>query len=352
MKFSVLIPVYNAKKYLEECLLSVLNQTYQDFEIILVDDGSTDESGKICDKYHADYSDKIKVIHQVNQGQLTSRCNAIKAACGEYCVFADADDLLAENALEMIHMNLSKFDEPDMLIYSFFYEDENGCKRKAKKLFDDGRVEKDRLYQLFYTDTGLNNVWTKAVKREIALCKEFDFSKYYGLRCSEDKLHSMVMVDGCREVVYIYENLYRYRLFAESTTRQYSLEKIDKFNDIILFDELIKFAEKWGLNSEQWKTKIEINSVNYMIYVFDLFFLHTSPKKRKELLAYDWASFLPDNLSLKKIEDNGLIPQVRKDLARWIVEKNETRLKMYYFKKSIYQSVKKIKRKSVRSEKT
>ena len=70
MKFSVLIPVYNTEKYLEDCLQSVLNQTYQDFEIIIVDDGSTDSSGEICDRYQKENPDKIKVIHKDNQGQL------------------------------------------------------------------------------------------------------------------------------------------------------------------------------------------------------------------------------------------------------------------------------------------
>ena len=100
LKFSVLIPVYNTEKYIEECLQSVLNQTYQDFEIILVDDGSTDSSGVICDNYQKDYPEKIKVKHKENQGQLASRCVAIKEAKGDYCIFVDSDDSIKNNLLE------------------------------------------------------------------------------------------------------------------------------------------------------------------------------------------------------------------------------------------------------------
>ena len=106
LKFSVLIPIYNTEKYLEECLQSVLNQTYQDFEIIIVDDGSTDSSGALCDDYQKDYPEKIKVIHNKNQGQLASRCIASQQAKGQYCIFMDADDLLIDIALETINNNM------------------------------------------------------------------------------------------------------------------------------------------------------------------------------------------------------------------------------------------------------
>ena len=92
MLFSVLIPVCNAEKYLAQCMESVLEQTYSDYEIVLIDDGSTDSSGSLCDKYEQEHLN-VRVIHQENQGQLLTRCNAICAAKGEYCVFLDSDDL-------------------------------------------------------------------------------------------------------------------------------------------------------------------------------------------------------------------------------------------------------------------
>ena len=103
MKFSILVPVYNVEQYFEQCLQSLLNQTYKDFEVILVDDGSKDSSGEICDRYQAEYPDKIKVIHQKNQGQLASRCNAIKAAVGDYCIFVDSDDMIDVKLLETVN---------------------------------------------------------------------------------------------------------------------------------------------------------------------------------------------------------------------------------------------------------
>ncbi len=102
MKISVVIPVYNVKPYLERCVNSVLNQTYKDLEIILVDDGSTDGSGELCDQIA--FTDKrICVIHQENQGLSEARNTGIQKARGEYLVFVDSDDLwLLDDGLETI----------------------------------------------------------------------------------------------------------------------------------------------------------------------------------------------------------------------------------------------------------
>lgn len=92
-QISAIIPVYNAEKYLEKCVESILNQSYQDFELILVDDGSTDGSGKICDKY-AENDSRIRTIHTKNRGPAAARRTGIETAGGEYVTFVDADDWL------------------------------------------------------------------------------------------------------------------------------------------------------------------------------------------------------------------------------------------------------------------
>lgn len=98
MKISVIIPVYNVESYLAECIESVLCQTYKDYEIILVDDGSTDSSGEICDRY-ASQDSRIRVIHKENGGLSDARNCGLKEVSGEYTLFLDSDDFLAETAL-------------------------------------------------------------------------------------------------------------------------------------------------------------------------------------------------------------------------------------------------------------
>ncbi len=102
-RISVIIPVYKCEEYLEACVNSILNQTFSDFEIILVDDGSPDNSGKICDDLAEKYHDKIIVLHQENQGQAAARNNAVKSARGEWLHFVDSDDTLHPQMLQSLY---------------------------------------------------------------------------------------------------------------------------------------------------------------------------------------------------------------------------------------------------------
>lgn len=113
MKVSVVIPVYNVECYLERCVQSVLRQTYRDFEIILVDDGSTDGSGSLCDQL-AQQDSRIRVVHQQNQGLSAARNQGVRCANGEYIAFLDSDDeWLLEDGLETILVE----DSPDLIVF-------------------------------------------------------------------------------------------------------------------------------------------------------------------------------------------------------------------------------------------
>ena len=347
MKFSVLIPVYNTEKYLEESLQSVLNQTYQNFEIILVDDGSTDSSGSICDKYQKDHPQKIRVIHKENQGQLASRCIAAQSAKGQYCIFMDADDLLIDKALETIYESLNRYNSPDMLVYSFVYDKENEEPLLARKFFSEGIIELDDLHKGFFSDIGLNNVWTKAVKTDIARCKDYDLSGFYDLRCSEDTLHSMVIADQCQVVVYIYEPLYRYRIWNYSISRHFTIDRIKFFNDSSVYNQRVYFAKKWDVLSTISQKKLEADVFNYLVYVFDLFYMHLDHRTRRELFDYPWNEFIPDEIKVESIENNVFVPKTYRQLLHWILKKNKTKIRFYYFKKQFYQSLRDLKRKLI-----
>lgn len=99
---SVIVPVYNVERYLSHCIDSILTQTYENLEIILVDDGSTDSSRQICEDY-ADKDSRIKTIHKLNGGLADARNKGIEAASGEYCSFVDSDDYIAEDCIEYLY---------------------------------------------------------------------------------------------------------------------------------------------------------------------------------------------------------------------------------------------------------
>lgn len=124
MKFSILVPVYNVEKYLPECLESIENQTYRDFEVILVDDGSNDRSGEICDQFKERTTTNTTVLHKENQGLISARRIGIKNAKGEYCIFCDSDDFLETTALEELNQVIEQYDV-DLIIYNANSVDES-----------------------------------------------------------------------------------------------------------------------------------------------------------------------------------------------------------------------------------
>ena len=106
---SVLVPVYNIEKYLDKCITSIINQTYKNLEIVLVDDGSTDSSGNICDKY-AQEDNRIKVIHKTNGGLVSARKAGLEVATGEFCLNVDGDDWIELNMTETLFAEMQKGD--------------------------------------------------------------------------------------------------------------------------------------------------------------------------------------------------------------------------------------------------
>ena len=123
VKFSVIIPVYNSEKYLKECLDSLVNQTFKDFEIICINDGSTDNSKKLLEEY-ANKDDRINVYSQENQGVGAARNYGMTLAKGKYINFLDSDDILSANALKSAYEFLEKHAEIDVVSIPIFFFNE------------------------------------------------------------------------------------------------------------------------------------------------------------------------------------------------------------------------------------
>lgn len=126
MRFSIIVPVYNQEAYIGECLDSVLAQTLSDYEIIIIDDGSSDGSASVCGAYAAK-DDRIRVIRQENAGPSAARNAGVKAASGDYLIFLDGDDMLACGALAAVNESIERNSEPDLIVCRIdrFTEDVN-----------------------------------------------------------------------------------------------------------------------------------------------------------------------------------------------------------------------------------
>lgn len=238
-KFSVLIPVYNVGKYLRECIDSVLGQSFQDFEIILVDDGSTDESGRICDDY-ASADGRILVFHQSNAGLLMTRRKAIAEAAGEYLLFLDSDDYWEKNTLESVGDCFYEHD-CDMVIFRFRRVGETGSPRDEQdSIFRNGEIfegeGKRKILAEVVNGYRLNNIVCKAVKRSI-VDSEKDYSIFGRIGNGEDLLQSMPLFFNAEKIVYLDMALYNYRLRGNSITSRKNnriIEDIEITRSVVL----------------------------------------------------------------------------------------------------------------------
>lgn len=226
LRFSVLVPVYNAEKYLEACIQSVLQQTYQNYELILVNDGSKDGSGAICDRYAQEY-ENIRVYHKENGGQLHARQCAIRNAHGDYYIFLDADDTLRRNALQTLAEKILLYN-CDCVIFQYERVWEGKVLSNAPRFADICITDKRGLYQKCFMSNAYNSMCRKAV-RATMLSGETDYSAYYHVRFAEDLLQSLEVMQNSQRVVFVDDVLYNYTVNPNSVTQSVKYEnyKID-----------------------------------------------------------------------------------------------------------------------------
>lgn len=214
IKYSILVPVYNVEKYIEECIESVLKQTYTNYELILVDDGSPDNSGIICDEY-ARKDSRIIVFHKENQGLIHTRRYAIERASGDYYVFLDSDDTIKKNTLEIIDAKIRQYD-CDCVIYGLERLEEG---KVASQIFDPVEEclhSKSDIYRKVFFKTDYNSLCRKAVKASVF--HDIDYSPYYHLRYTEDLLQSLEIYKYSKTIAFIPDILYEYRTNLASIT--------------------------------------------------------------------------------------------------------------------------------------
>lgn len=245
MRFSILVPVYNVERYLPDCLNSIFKQELTDFELILVDDGSTDGSGALCDE--AASSDKrVRVIHQVNKGLLLARRAALDMAKGEYCICVDSDDALREDALSVVDAAIRRTNA-DIVCFqasrkSDFSESYLDFGDLAGSLCNTSDGSMVRVRRSVAGTHMLNQMWCKAFR----LCTTdagTDYSTYEGLQYGEDLFQTCVMFDRAQSVAFIDDVLYFYRVNMGSISHAVTPSRLKDIK--IVRRCLAEFAGSW-----------------------------------------------------------------------------------------------------------
>lgn len=237
--FSIITPVYNCKRYIRKCIESVINQTYESWELILVDDGSTDSSGEICDKFC--YDTRIKVMHQLNAGVLQSRINGIEVACGVYGIGLDADDYLDRRCLETIK-NAIDISDSDLIFWGYRYiGNQRGCVRcslKPNKVYEQKDVIREIIGETNHA------LWNKAIRMDRV--KQADYSGMKKILSINLDYAQIIPIICNIDTAYVIDDiLYNYRICERSISHSCKLQHI--FDTGLVSEYVIYKLKKYSL---------------------------------------------------------------------------------------------------------
>lgn len=258
---SIIVPVYNAEKYLSECIDSILSQTYENIEIILIDDGSTDKSAQICDVYAAK-DKRAAVVHKTNEGVSSARNDGLKAADGQLIMFVDSDDWIDPETCETA---VSAMEESGADVVMWTYISENNGNQSRKIIFGndtvfEGADVKEKLHRrllgLMGEELGhpeladsLCPVWGKLYKKELILNNNISFVNLSEIGSYEDGLFNIEVFSQVEKAVYLNKCLYHYRKEnTSSVTSAYRKDLFEKWQR--LFDLMQEYIAENDLPSD------------------------------------------------------------------------------------------------------
>ena len=257
---SIIVPIYNCEKWIQECVDSLIHQSYREIQIILVDDGSTDEGGAICDKLTKRYR-QVETIHKINGGVSSARNYGMEAAIGDYIAFVDADDYLDPHILESA-VNAIEVNPCDLLCWNAYEIDsETNVIRRCREM-PDGYIPIDEFRaaviadynKTFYAGKYARAVWGKLFCSKIIKenCVEFQENLYIG----EDAVFLLNYLKNTDKVYLVNEYGYYYRLLVTSAVRKYKRDLLEQ--SLIQYQALCAYLSAEELDTEKIQATLSV----------------------------------------------------------------------------------------------
>ena len=329
LKFSVVVPVYNVEKYLDRCVNSIINQSYTNWELILVDDGSPDNCPKMCDEY-ASNDDRIKVVHQQNKGVSSSRNAGMNIATGDLLILVDSDDWLELDAFSKIIDAWS--DDMDMCVFDY-YEASTNTNKARKKCFDKEVIDfgKENNYTISDFEHSVSMIGFKGVTSGMTGVANFNVYNLkrlneYNIRFAEktfnveDRFFVLKCIINFNTICYRSIPIYNYYWNQGSlSTKSYSGE-LDKMIDN--FDRLGNYITGMNFANDNQKN-LYVTHANIIVTKVMLWHLggfRGEEKRKARAFCYGKAKMIKQS----KIRDYGFVDKVLITLTSlnqfWFVE--------------------------------
>lgn len=305
-EISIIIPVYNVDKYIDICMNSILNQTFKNIEVILIDDGSTDLSGTICDRY-ARIDKRIFVKHIKNSGASVARNEGIKIASGKYICFVDADDYIEICMYKKMYEIAEKYNA-DIVICGINLE--NFRRQIIEKVVDEIQVLdelciRQNIVPILCKDTVLYNSPCNKLYNSY-LIKEKDIKFPIGLKRAEDLQFNRLIIPNTRKIILIPDILYHYNLLNYSATAS----QIQDYHKVYLDEEnnTINYINKYELNTDE-----NFNDLNKFVVINII-----------REIVYDCSTAVYKSIfdSKKAILDLGKSERIRENIRISLLRKN------------------------------
>ena len=230
IKFSIIIPIYNGEKYLNQCLNSIINQKYENIEVLLIDDGSKDSSLDICNQYALKDS-RFKVVHKKNEGPVIARKIGALHATGDYVICIDADDYIIDGYFKFLNNEIQRC-YPDMICLGFADDKGNEFNNQIKN----GYYDSDKIKEKVIVDRSspfpnqgclLYSIWSKVVKTYLFVqtIEQVPSHLFFG----EDMFQIALLTKTVKKIVIVNEHYYIYRTNDESITRSIDENTVNKY---------------------------------------------------------------------------------------------------------------------------
>ncbi|MCK9478234.1 MAG: glycosyltransferase [Firmicutes bacterium] len=286
MKLSIIVPVYNGEKTIERCIDSIARQSFKEFELIIINDGSTDSTHSILEDF-CKRDERIKVVKTENFGQGSARNTGIKMATGAYVGFVDSDD---EIHCQMYEIMLEKIGDADVCQCNIINAYPNGARKVqlsnyqgTVEVLDRRRYFDDYLFRTIHSIESCN----KLIKKDFLIENGIWFGDNKEVY-SEDLLLNINIAKNLKKIVFVKEPLYCYYQNTNSHSKKHTIEKVRKL--CVLFEKVYE---------EQYKYEIsKIAVLNIMLNLSCLEHDYSEITKRKDVRKYIWNSFL----SMKKLK--------------------------------------------------
>ena len=308
---SIVCPVYNSEAFLEECVLSTINQTDGNWELMLIDDGSIDKSSQICDRL-SESDGRIKVIHKANAGQMQARIDGINSSSGDYIMFLDSDDLLKKDAIEKIRVNILNNPNKDAYIFNA----DTFPKKENNKPLPTVEAEKElatnaNIIQYTFGNQMFGYLWMYCFRKDVLLESIKKKNLFMNIRYTEDGAFIYNALSICKSIETMKQTLYLYRNNATSIT--HNITEKDRIDRYCVFEYIYSSIYE---SQKEFKPSLGISSMVSWAMISML--IHINDRARFKIMFKEARK----STILHKISNNAKINNRQFNLCRLLLKMN------------------------------